>query len=230
MQKLTALVIATVILSSLILPKPSYASSFISMSSSGFNWESFLANFFVPTPPPTPTYPSFSSFPTSTSRSTATPSKSPSPSPKPTPSHTPSPTPKPTVKPTASPTHTPSPTPSSSDPIRDYIMTQINAYRKSLGLYAVKTDPKTCAFATTRAKEVSTNFSHDGFNQRISNHTLPYPSYHLITENIAETSNYKNVESMWQNSPGHAANMRADTPYVCVSKYGNYYAYEGWKP
>ncbi len=35
---------------------------------------------------------------------------------------------------------------------------------------------------------------------------------------------------MWINSPGHAANMEKDTPYVCVVVNGKYFAYEGWKP
>ena len=109
----------------------------------------------------------------------------------------------------------------------DYIMNAINDYRGTQGLSAVKTDLNTCSFAKIRALEISTNFSHSGFESRIGTHTLPYSGYHFVTENIAMTSNYKNVVSMWINSPGHAANMRADTPFVCVEKYGDYYAYEG---
>lgn len=111
-----------------------------------------------------------------------------------------------------------------------YIINAINAYRKSQGLAAVQTDDVTCSFATIRAKEIATNFSHDGFNERVKNNTLLYKNYALITENIAETSNYKNVVDMWAASAPHAENMRADTPYVCIAQYDNYFAYEGWKP
>jgi uncharacterized protein YkwD len=140
---------------------------------------------------------------------------------------------------TPSPTkETSSPTPTSSNPqsttstndVQSFIISQINAYRTSLGLATVKPNNETCNFAALRAKEIATSFSHDGFNQRISSHTLPYASWSKVTENIAMTSDYKSVETMWQNSPGHAENMRADTPYVCVVQEGNYFAYEGLKP
>jgi uncharacterized protein YkwD len=109
-------------------------------------------------------------------------------------------------------------------------MNGINDYRKSQGLGSVQTDSNTCNFADTRAKEITSGFNHNGFDQRAASKTLPYPSYHYVTENIAMTSNYKDVVNMWVNSPPHAANMRADTPYVCVSQSGNYFAYEGWRP
>jgi uncharacterized protein YkwD len=109
-------------------------------------------------------------------------------------------------------------------------MNAINDYRKSQGLSAVKTDPYTCSFAKIRAQEITQGFNHDGFSNRITSHTLPYPTYHQVTENIAMTSDYKRVVTLWINSPGHAENMRRDTPYVCVESSGNYYAYEGWRP
>lgn len=149
------------------------------------------------------------------------------------------PTPIPTLSPQPIPTPTkvplPTPTPTSTpQPLlnqTDYMISQINDYRKSQGLYAVKTDPYTCSFVAIRAMEIATGFNHDGFNRRVNDHTLPYPSYRRVTENLAETSGgYQSVVGMWANSSGHAANMRADTPFVCVQSYGNFYAYEGWKP
>lgn len=117
-----------------------------------------------------------------------------------------------------------------TDAVQSYIMNQINQYRASLGLSSVQTGPATCSFATIRAKEISTDFSHDKFTQRVNNHTLPYATWSKVTENLAETSNYQRVVMLWKNSPEHAANMRANTPFVCVEKYGNYYAYEGLNP
>ncbi len=160
----------------------------------------------------------------------------------PTPSIQPSNTPKPsiTAKPSATPTALPSnqrflsPTPTSvvqqTDIKKTYIMNAINEYRKSLGLSSVTTSTETCNFANIRAQEISVNFNHDGFRNRIDNGTLPYKTWSQITENIAMTSDYKQVVNMWINSSGHAANMQKDTPYVCVESYGNYYAYEGMKP
>ncbi len=164
----------------------------------------------------------------------------------PTPTQTPTPTlrpirtPTPTLKPIKTPTliptkvptiqATPSLTMTSSLSFQDFIMSEINEYRRSQGLSIVKTHSSTCAFAKTRAKEIATSFNHDGFRDRINNKTLPYPSYSSITENIAMTSDYKQVVTMWKNSSGHAENMRKDTPFVCVEREGNYYAYEGWKP
>lgn len=156
------------------------------------------------------------------------------PTPTPTKKPTPTPTPKVTA-PTPTPTKAPTPTltliPSNNNTsVSDYILEQVNNYRKSQGLSTVTSNSETCSFAETRAKEISTNFSHDGFTSRVNNKTLPYPSYHDITENIAMNSNYKSVINQWINSPGHAENMRRDTPYVCIMQSGNYYAYEGWRP
>ena len=139
-------------------------------------------------------------------------------------------TPTPTTSPTQKPTPKISPTPTQNDPVKTFIMNAVNQYRKSQNLYAIQTNDLTCNFAKVRAKEITTNFSHDGFNERIISHTLPYPTYHLIAENIAENSDYKDVVNEWIKSPGHAENMRANTPYVCVEQDGNFYAYEGWNP
>jgi uncharacterized protein YkwD len=146
------------------------------------------------------------------------------------------PTSKPSVTPTRIPTKQPTVTilPTSSTPQTDvkklFIMNAINNYRKSLGLSVVSTNNETCNFAKTRAQEIVTDFSHTAFTNRINSGTLPYRTWTQITENIAMNSDYKNVVNMWINSPGHAANMQKDTPYVCVESSGNYYAYEGMKP
>lgn len=152
---------------------------------------------------------------------------------------------KPPVEPTPTspkpdPTNTPTPTPAKSelpatpivtgDVIQSYIIQKINDYRSSQGLGSVSTDSNTCAFARTRANEITQSFNHDGFRSRISAKTLPYGSYHEVTENIAMTADYTQVVTLWINSSGHAENMRKDTPFVCVEKSGNYYAYEGWRP
>ncbi len=114
--------------------------------------------------------------------------------------------------------------------ITAYIIKQVNSYRSSLGLSLVHTSEETCAFSAIRAKEIAFDFSHQGFERRKKSRDLPYTSWHVITENIAMTSDYTQVEKMWENSSGHARNMREDTPYVCVMQYGDYFAYVGLKP
>lgn len=110
------------------------------------------------------------------------------------------------------------------------MMGEINNFRRSKGLGAVSTDSYTCNFAQTRAQEITTNFSHDGFNQRVSSKTLPYPPYHLIVENLARVGSYKDVVNLWINSSGHNANLSADVSFACVGDVDDFYAYEGWKP
>lgn len=141
------------------------------------------------------------------------------------------------VTPTSIPTITPTPTAlilqkeiNLNQQINSYILDAVNNFRKSTGLYEVRSDQFTCAFAKIRAKEIVSNFNHDGFYNRVNNRLLPYPQYSSVTENIAMTTNYKNVINLWANSPGHAANMRRDTRYVCIEHDGNYYSYEGWRP
>lgn len=142
-----------------------------------------------------------------------------------------------TTKPTATPTTKPKPTaapttiPSVSlSAVSDYLLKEVNKYRENRGLPAVSATAEVCAFAATRASEIAKHFTHEGFNTRVKNKTLPYANWTRATENIAETPNYKDVVSLWINSPEHAANMRDNTPYVCVAQNGNSYAYEGMRP
>lgn len=130
------------------------------------------------------------------------------------------------------PTTTPisAPSASSSTTMEDFFLQKINDFRHSKGLSSVKKNLNTCNFAKIRAQEITSGFNHDGFTNRINSKSLPYPSYSLVTENIAMNSNYQDVVNQWANSAGHAANMSADTTYACVQASGNYYAYEGWKP
>lgn len=111
----------------------------------------------------------------------------------------------------------------------DNLLAAINEFRQSKGLTPIRSDPYTCSFARLRAKEVSGSFSHTGFYSRVNDKTLPYPRYKQVTENLAWAPGGKNPVKMWINSPTHAANMQKNTPIVCVSNYGDYYAYEGWQ-
>jgi len=112
---------------------------------------------------------------------------------------------------------------------KDYVLKAINDHRVSKGLSVLNSDSYTCNFAKLRALEISNNFNHDGFNNRINNKTLPYSSYSSITENIAMNSNYKEVANTWINSPPHALNLEKDANYACVGNTNDYYVFESWK-
>jgi len=114
--------------------------------------------------------------------------------------------------------------------ISAYILNGVNEYRSSLGISQVQASAETCTFASIRAQEISNGFNHNGFYSRVNNQTLPYIQWSHATENIAEAPDYKEVVTLWKNSPEHAANMRDNTPYVCIEQFGNYYAYEGMRP
>ena len=123
---------------------------------------------------------------------------------------------------------TPQPVPQLSH-ISSFLLQEVNKYRASLGLSPVQPSMQTCAFAKIRAKEITTDFSHDAFYARVHNHSIPYTTWARATENIAEAPTYKEIVTLWKNSPEHAANMRDNTPYVCIMQSGNYYAYEGMR-
>lgn len=110
------------------------------------------------------------------------------------------------------------------------LLQQVNNFRASKGLGPIQSDPYTCAFANTRAGEITSAFNHDGFSGRVNSKTLPYPSYSEIAENIAMNSDKNAVIQGWIDSPGHNENMRKDVPYGCVVGSGNFYVFEAWKP
>jgi uncharacterized protein YkwD len=127
------------------------------------------------------------------------------------------------------------PTPPPQQPVQisavtAYLINGVNAYRANYGLPPVQASLQTCAFAVVRAQEITQNFNHDGFYDRVDNHTIPYSEWTHATENIAEAPDYHEVVNLWANSPPHAANMRDSTPYVCIVQNGNYFAYEGMRP
>lgn len=107
------------------------------------------------------------------------------------------------------------------------LITKVNEFRKSKGLTAVKTNMQTCNFAQIRAKEAAESFTHEGFYNRISSKTLPYPRYRLVTENLAWAPKNQDAVQMWVNSPTHAANMLKNINFACIKKQGDYYAFEG---
>lgn len=157
--------------------------------------------------------------------------------------------PSPTMRPTVTPSPTPTPTPiptvtpkivlknveqgitmNSGNSPGNYILNQINDFRKANDLSQLNAESSTCNFAQVRAKEIVGNFNHDGFDSRVASKTFPFPSYSEIVENIAMNSDYEAVFEVWKNSSGHRDNLLKGLPNGCVASEGNYYVYIGWKP
>ena len=110
------------------------------------------------------------------------------------------------------------------------LLQQINDFRVQNGKSPVAPEQITCAFATLRASEITTSFNHDGFENRVNSHSLPYSSYTSVAENIAFNSDSGQIVPGWINSPGHRENLLRDVPYGCVGSSGIYFVYEAWKP
>ncbi|OGE09896.1 hypothetical protein A3A60_04895 [Candidatus Curtissbacteria bacterium RIFCSPLOWO2_01_FULL_42_26] len=89
-----------------------------------------------------------------------------------------------------------------------------NEYRRDQGLNTLGIDATLCAVAGQRAKEISTNFSHDGFEAATERNGV---NRSAIGENIASgpLSGVHFVQWAWDRSPGHRDNMLRDWNAGC---------------
>jgi len=134
------------------------------------------------------------------------------------------------ITPTPAPNEPSTPTITNTQNNSGDLLSQVNAFRATKGLSPVSSEAHTCAFANTRASEITGAFNHDGFSSRVNSKNLPYPSYSEIAENIAMSSDPADVVQAWIDSPGHNENMLKNTPFACIGNSGDYYAYESWRP
>jgi uncharacterized protein YkwD len=104
----------------------------------------------------------------------------------------------------------------------DDMAEMISRYRREHGLSAVKTDPQLTAVAERQAKAMASSGIMDhsvagSFGSRISS-----VNANRAAENIAAgTKTWADTFRMWQNSPGHNANLlqaRADSVGVAVAR------------
>jgi len=104
----------------------------------------------------------------------------------------------------------------------DDMAEMISRYRREHGLSAVKTDPQLTAVAERQAKAMAASGVMDhsvagSFSSRISS-----VNANRAAENIAAgTKTWAETFRMWQNSPGHNANLlqaRADSVGVAVAR------------
>jgi uncharacterized protein YkwD len=106
----------------------------------------------------------------------------------------------------------------------------VNTYRSASGVSALSLNESVCGFAATRASEIASDFSHNGFISRRDSASLPYSGYSNVVENIAMTGNGQSAIDMWKGSASHNANLLADITHGCIVSSGNYVVFEGWKP
>jgi hypothetical protein len=104
----------------------------------------------------------------------------------------------------------------------DEMADMISRYRREHGLSSVKTDPQLTAIAERQARAMAASGIMDhsvagAFSSRISSVNV-----NRAAENIAAgTKTWAETLRMWQNSPGHNANLlqpRADSVGVAVAR------------
>ena len=105
----------------------------------------------------------------------------------------------------------------------DELNSTLNNYRVAHGLNALRIDGTLCAIAGERAREISQNFSHDGFEAAVEKHNLQKSA----GENIASgpLTAVQFVEWSWDKSPGHKANMLSDWTEGCGGVFDRFAVY-----
>ena len=105
----------------------------------------------------------------------------------------------------------------------DELNVALNNYRVSRGLNALRIDGTLCAIAAERAREISKNFSHDGFEAAVEGHNLQKSA----GENIASgpLTAVQFIEWSWDKSPGHRQNMLADWNEGCGGVFDRFAVY-----
>lgn len=96
-----------------------------------------------------------------------------------------------------------------------------NDYRRDQGLNTLGVDAILCTVAGERAKEISTNFSHDGFESTIERNDV---NRSAVGENIASgpLSGVHFVQWAWDRSTGHRENMLRDWSAGCAGVYNKF--------
>ena len=96
-----------------------------------------------------------------------------------------------------------------------------NDYRRDHTLNTLNINQDLCTVAAERAREISTNFSHDGFEAAVERHSINKSS---VGENIASGPllGIHFVQWAWDKSPGHRENMLRDWSEGCGGVYDRF--------
>lgn len=108
------------------------------------------------------------------------------------------------------------------------ILQDLNKYRAKYNLQPVKKDERLCKLATIRARQIQTDWSHDGFQPEIDK---IQGMSGVFYENLARNFAPNDVVWGWSMSNmGHREAMLVpDVTRGCIIKVKNFYAYEGYR-
>lgn len=108
------------------------------------------------------------------------------------------------------------------------IIREINAFRAENNVEPVQVKKEACDLAAIRAKEAETDWSHNGFENRIEE--LEATGY-WWSENLAGDLETKHeVVEAWKESETHREVLLSAMKYACVARYNNTWALEGMEP
>lgn len=169
--------------------------------------------------------------PSSNNQPTQTNSPQPTLNPTPSPQDTnndPPDTPTPTA--TTQPTNSPKPTTSTSPPPTQIpknsgsINQAVNQYRNQHNLSELNPHSQLCQIAKQRVQEITTDFSHSGFDPAVKESGIDYQS---ISENIwwGSNLNLENTTKDWHNSASHREALQGDWTHGCGAIHQNHVAY-----
>lgn len=125
---------------------------------------------------------------------------------------------------TPPPTPTPTPKPRKLDGGR--LFNLVNAYRVKNGLSQFQWFHPLCEYSNQRAKQVATDWSHEGYLNDAKDGLLQQycPDCIRTGENLAENySTEEQILNAWIKSPTHKENLDYDWTYACAYFYGNKY-------
>ncbi len=106
------------------------------------------------------------------------------------------------------------------------LLNGINQYRTAHDLSIIKENQATCTFATIRAIQIMSDFSHTQFYILVHQSWVPGGMWH---ENLAKDFvNENDVLLAWEHSPTHNANLLSSMTNGCVRHIGNYWTFEGF--
>lgn len=103
----------------------------------------------------------------------------------------------------------------------------MNNYRKAHGLNELNINNELCKFADQRAREISNNFSHDGFNFHLINGDYTNSGFTSFGENIWQGyfSGVHIVEYAWDKSEGHRQAQLDNWSSGCAGVYDKYVSF-----
>jgi uncharacterized protein YkwD len=109
--------------------------------------------------------------------------------------------------------------PTTMPQVQSNLNAAVNTYRQQNGKGNLQSLNELCQVAETRVKEITSNFSHDGYEALVA--PLGYTS---VAENIFYSSKYAVEENItaWHESSGHRENMLGNFMYGCGVERGGY--------